>query len=65
MTNFREILGQSWNSEISAILPYEIQSFNFDLKFLWNWSFFHYDPKVLDLNKIEGTPILKLAMVNG
>ena len=31
---FREILGQSQNSEISAILPYEISSFNFDLKFL-------------------------------
>ena len=34
----------SWNSEISAILPCEIQSFNFDL---WEndlWSFFHYKP---------------------
>ena len=30
MTNFRGILGQSWNSEISAILPYEILEFNFD-----------------------------------
>ena len=41
------LFGQSWSSEISAILPYEIwfffQSFNFDLKFLWNWSFFHYE----------------------
>ena len=52
LTNFRGILGQSWNSEVSGILPYEFQSFNFDLKFLWNWSFFHYDPKVLDLKKI-------------
>ena len=41
LTNFRGILSQSWNSEVSAILPYEFQSFNFDLKFLWNWSFFH------------------------
>ena len=39
-------------SEVSAILPYEFQSFNFDLKFLWNWSFFHYEPKVLDLKKV-------------
>ena len=45
MTSFREILGQSQNSEISAILPYEISSFNFDLKFLWNWSFFNYEKK--------------------
>ena len=46
------ILGQSWNSEVSAILPYEFQSFNFDLIFLWNWSFFHYEPKVLDFKKV-------------
>ena len=32
MTSFRGILGQSWNSEMSAILPYEILDFNFDLK---------------------------------
>ena len=31
MTSFRGILGKSQNSEISAILPYEISSFNFDL----------------------------------
>ncbi len=43
------------NSEISAILPYEIQSFNFELKFLWNWSFFHYELKVLDLKKSSVT----------
>ena len=36
MTSFREILGQSQNSEISAILPYEILEFNFDLKSFWN-----------------------------
>ena len=53
MTSFRIIFGQSWNSEISAILPYEIwfQSFNFDLKFCWNWSFFHYE-KIIDLKKV-------------
>ena len=52
LTNFRGILSQSWNSEVSAILPYEFQSFNFDLKFLCNWSFFHNEPKVLDFKKI-------------
>ena len=45
-------LGEVGVSEISAILPYEIQSFNIDLTFLWNWSFFHYEPKVLDLKKV-------------
>ena len=52
LTNFKGILGQGWNSEVSAILPYEFQSFNFDLKFLCNWSFFHNEPKVLDLKKV-------------
>ena len=33
MTSFSKILGQSWKSSISAILPYEILPFNFDLKF--------------------------------
>ena len=32
MTSFREILGQIWNSEISAILAYEVLEFNFDLE---------------------------------
>ena len=37
-------------SLISAILPYEILPFNFDLKFCWNWSFFHYE-KILRFKK--------------
>ena len=45
-------LGEVGVSEISAILPYEIQSFNIDLTFLWNCSFFHYEPKVLDFKKV-------------
>ena len=38
MTSFNRILGQSLKSSILVILP-----FNFDLKFCWNWSFFHYE----------------------
>ena len=48
--SFRGILGQSWNSVILAILPYEIQSFNFDLNSLWNWLFFHYG-KIMKFKK--------------
>ena len=55
LTNFRGILSQSWNSEVSAILPYEFQSFNFDLKFLWNWSYFHYE-KIMRFKKWPQLP---------
>ena len=44
MTSFRGILGKSGNSEILAILPYEIQEFNFDLKIL------HYE-KIMRFKK--------------
>ena len=52
MTNFREILDQSWNSEIHKVKLLKLQNFNFDLKFLWNLSVFHHEPKVLDLKKV-------------
>ena len=52
MTRGHFSIGQSWNSEISAILPCEIQSFNFDLWKNDQRSFFHYEPKVLDLKKV-------------
>ena len=39
---FITYIGQSRNSEISTILPYEIQSFNFDLWKSDLWSFSHY-----------------------
>ena len=52
MTNFRGILGQSWNSEIHKVKLLKLQNFNFDLKFLWNLSVFHYEPKILDLKKV-------------
>ena len=29
----------------------KFQTFNFDLKFCWNWSFFHYE-KIIDLKKV-------------
>ena len=52
MTNFRGILGQSWNSEIHKAKLLKLRNFNFDLKFLWNLSVFHYEPKILDLKKV-------------
>ena len=63
MTSFRNISGQSWNSGKSEIsLKVELlkfKTFNFDLKFCWNWSFFHYEKimrfkKVLSYLKLEG-----------
>ena len=54
MTSFRGILGQSWNSEISAILPNEILEFNFDLKILWNYLvIFPVMKKLRDLKKVS------------
>ena len=55
ITNFRGILGQSWNSEIHKVKLLKLQNFNFDLKFLWNLSVFHYEPKILDLKKYSVT----------
>ena len=44
-----------WCDIISAILPYEILPFNFDLKFCWNWSFFHYE-KIMRFKKSPQLP---------
>ena len=50
INNFRGILGKSRNPEFYKMLKFH--NFNFDLKFLLNWSFFQYEPKVLDLKKV-------------
>ena len=51
MTNFRGILGQSWNSEISAILPYEILEFNW-LKIPLKLVIFQFMKKSWDLKRV-------------
>ena len=42
MTSFRVILGHSWNSEISAIIPSEFQLWPIHCSDTY-WSFFHYE----------------------
>ena len=47
MTSFTAILGLSLNSEkkikFHKVKLLKFQSFNFDIKLLWNWSFFYYE----------------------
>ena len=43
MTSFRGILGQSWTLKFHKVKLLKFQNFNFYLKLLWNWSFFHYE----------------------
>ena len=43
MTSFRGFLGQSWTLKFCKVKLLKFQSFYFDLKFLWNWPFFHYE----------------------
>ena len=51
MNSFRGILGQCWNSEFHKVKLLKFQSFKFDLKFLWNWSFFNYE-KIMIFKKV-------------
>ena len=41
-TSFRRILGQSWKVKFYKVKLVKFKTFNFDIKFLWNWPFFHY-----------------------
>ena len=43
MTSFSRILGQSWKVKFHKVKLLKFKTFNFDLKFCWNWSFFHYE----------------------
>ena len=51
MTSFRGILGQSWNLKFHKVKLLKFQSFDFYLKFLWNWSFFHFE-KIMRFKKV-------------
>ena len=51
MTSFSRILGQSWKVKFHKVKLLKFQSFDFDLKFLWNWSFFHYE-KIMRFKKV-------------
>ena len=59
MTTFSRILGQSWKVKFHKVKLLKFKTFNFDLKFCWNWSFFHYEKimrfkKVLSYLELEG-----------
>ena len=43
MTRFRGILGKSLTLKFHKVKLLKFKTFNFDLKFLWNWPFFHYE----------------------
>ena len=53
MISFRVISGQSWNSEkikFHMVKLLKFKTFNFHMKFLWNWPFFHYE-KIMRFKK--------------
>ena len=43
MTSFSRILGKIWKVKFHKVKLLKFKSFSFDLKLLWNWSFFHYE----------------------
>ena len=43
MTSFSRTLSQSWQVKFHYVKLLKFKTFNFDLKFYWNWSFFHYE----------------------
>ena len=58
MASFRGILGQSCNSEkvrFHKVKLLKFKTFNFDLKFICNWSFFHYE-KIMRFKKSPQCP---------
>ena len=55
MTCFREILGQSWTLKFHKVKLLKFKTFKFNLKFLWNRSFFHYE-KIMRFKKTLQQP---------
>ena len=55
MTSFRNILGQIWTLNFHKVKLLKFKTFNFDLKFYWNWSFFHYE-KIMRFKKWPQLP---------
>ena len=55
MTSFSKILGQSWKVKLRKVKLLKFKTFNFDLKFYWNWSFFHYE-KIMRFKKSPQLP---------
>ena len=43
MARFSRILCQSWKVKFHLVKLLKFKTLNFDLKFCWNWSFFHYE----------------------
>ena len=55
MTSFSRILGQSWKVKFHKVKLLKFKTLNFDLKFCWNWSFFHYE-KIMRFKKSPQLP---------
>ena len=55
MTSFSKILGQSWKVKFHKVKLLKFKTFKFDLKFCWNWSFFHYE-KIMRFKKSPQLP---------
>ena len=55
MSSFSRILGQSWKVKFHKVKLLKSKTFNFDLKFCWNWSFFHYE-KIMRFKKSPQLP---------
>ena len=55
MTSFNRILGQSWKVKFHKVKLLKFKTLNFDLKFCWNWSFFHYE-KIMRFKKSPQLP---------
>ena len=43
---FRKNLGQKWTLKFHKVKLLKFNTFNFNLKHVWNWSFFHYEKVV-------------------
>ena len=55
MTCFSKILGQSWKVKFHNVKLLKFKTLNFDLKFCWNRSFFHYE-KIMRFKKWPQLP---------
>ena len=55
MTSFTKSLSQSWKIKFHKVKLLKFKTLNFDLKFCWNWSFFHYE-KIMRFKKSPQLP---------
>ena len=51
MPSFSGFLGHSWAVKFHKVKLLKLITFKFNLKFLWNWSFFHYE-RIMRFKKV-------------